>query len=160
MSKPIDKLDFWKERIDTARKPHFSVYVTSENDWKRIYDSHKKIIEALIDKNDRVLDAGCGYGRMSTLFNQNNYVGVDFSPDFINWSAKDNSKYKFVCSNLKSLPFKDKEFDWSFCVSIKKMIIDNLGEKEWNDIEKELLRVSNKILILEYEDYLTHEIIK
>lgn len=105
----------------------------------------------------RVLDAGCGYGRSSVYFDD--YVGVDFSPDFI---AKAKSKYPgktFIQGNLKELPFKDKEFDWAFCISIKKMIIDNLGEEEWSKMQKELSRVAKKVLILEYEDPEPFEVI-
>lgn len=152
LNKPIDKLDFWKQRIDTAQKEHYSVYVTGEEDWKRINTAHKEIIEQEIDKDCIVLDAGCGYGRWSEYFSQEKYTGVDFSPDFIDKAKVKYPNYNFVVSNLKSLPFEDKQFDWSFCVSIKKMIEDNLGEEEWEQIKEELKRVSNKVLILEYED--------
>lgn len=157
MSKPIDKLGFWKERIDTAVKPHYSVYVIHEAGWKRIYDVHSRIINSLIKSSDRVLDAGCGYGRMSVLFK--NYVGTDFSPDFIAKAKTQFPTKEFVQSNLKELPFKDKEFDWAICVSIKKMVEDNLGKDEWKDMEKELKRVSDKVLILEYEDPEPYEIL-
>jgi ubiquinone/menaquinone biosynthesis C-methylase UbiE len=150
MSKPIDKIEFWKERIDTAVKPHYTVYVAHETLWKRINDVHESLFNAHIPKDAKVLDAGCGYGRWSRRFS--NYTGVDFSPDFIEWAKKEQPEKTFIQSNLKALPFKDKEFDWAFCVSIKTMVVNNLGEEEWKQMEKELLRVSNKLLILEYED--------
>lgn len=155
MGKPIDKLEFWKERIDNAQKEHFSVYICGEELWKKINKAHNEIFDREINENDSVLDAGCGYGRWSERFN--NYVGVDFSPDFI---QKAKSKYpnkEFIQADLKSLPFKDKEFDVSFCVSIKKMVSDNLGEEEWLSMENELKRVSKKVLLLEYEDPYPYE---
>ena len=157
MQKPIDKLDFWKERIDNAARPHYSVYVIHDQGWKRIYETHARIIERLIPKDAKVLDAGCGYGRMSPLFK--NYVGVDFSPDFIEWAKRDYPQKEFIQGNLKELPFKDKEFDWAFCISIKKMVEDNKGENEWKQMEKELLRVSSKLLILEYEAFDRFEVL-
>lgn len=150
MPKPVDKVDFWKERIETCVKPHYSVYVVHETGWKRINDVHQSLFAKYIPKDAKVLDAGCGYGRWSSLFD--NYVGVDFSPDFIKWAKKDHPGTEFLQADLKALPFKDHEFDWAFCVSIKKMIEDNLGEEEWKKMEKELLRVAKKVLILEYED--------
>jgi ubiquinone/menaquinone biosynthesis C-methylase UbiE len=150
MSKPVNKLEFWKERIETAQQEHFSVYVTSPSDWLRINTAHKKIFQKEVPQDAKVLDAGCGYGRWSVFFN--NYTGVDFSPDFI---AKAKEKYPdktFLQANLKALPFGDKEFDVAFCVSIKKMIEDNLGTEEWAEMEKELRRVAKKVLLLEYED--------
>jgi len=157
MSKPIDRLDFWKKRIDEASKSreHYSVYVTKQDHWDLINKTHKEIL--LNNCSGKVLDAGCGYGRWSELFED--YTGIDFSPDFI---AKAKSSYpdkNFIVGNLKELPFKDEEFDWSFCVSIKKMVMDNLGEAEWNLMQKELERVSKKVIILEYEDPEPFEII-
>lgn len=149
MSKPVNKIEFWKERIKTAVRPHYSVYVIHEQGWNLINKSHAQIIKEVIPTGSRVLDAGCGYGRMSVLFD--NYVGTDFSPDFIELAKKNYPNKEFIQANMKELPFKDKEFDWAFCVSIKKMIEDNLGTDEWKQMEKELIRVAKKVLILEYE---------
>lgn len=147
MSKPVDQIDFWKERIDTAVKDYFTVYVTSEVDWHRINKAHVKHFEKMSGK---VLDAGCGYGRNSIYFPD--YTGVDFSPDFIKMAKEKFPNKTFLEANLKALPFKDKEFDWAFCVSIKAMIENNLGEEEWKLMEKELRRVAKQVMILEYED--------
>jgi len=147
MSKPIDKLEFWKERIKNAPKDHFSVYITSESDWKRINEAHQEHFKKI---KGRVLDAGCGYGRNSIYFED--YVGVDFSPDFIELAKEKFPDKEFMVANLKSLPFKDKEFDWAFCVSIKAMVKNNLGEEEWLKMEKELKRVAKQVMILEYEN--------
>lgn len=148
--KPIDKPEFWKERIDNAVKDHYMVYVTGETDWKLINETHKKIIEKEV--SGTVLDCGCGYGRMSELF-PGMYNGVDFSPDFIAEAKKRYPKMEkhFQVANLKSLPFEDKTIDWGVCVSIKRMVIDNLGEEEWLQMEKEIGRVCKNVLILEYE---------
>lgn len=157
MSKPIDKLEFWRERIETAVKPHFSVYVTSERDWNRINKAHEAIFDKEIKQTDWVLDAGCGYGRWADRFE--NYMGIDFSPDFIK-KAQENYPHKiFAQENLKSLPFNDKHFDVAFCVSIKKMVEDNLGKDEWKLMEKELRRVAKKVLILEYETPEPYEVL-
>lgn len=159
MSKPIDKTEFWKERIDTAVKDQYMVYVTGDQDWKRIFDAHVEIINKTIPKDATVLDAGCGYGRMSELFNKELYVGVDFSPDFIKKSQAKYPDNLFYIMNLKKLDFKDGKFDWAFCVSIKKMVEDNLGEEEWLKMLAELKRVAKKVLILEYEDPKPFEIL-
>ena len=157
MSKPVDKIEFWKERIDTAVSEHYSVYVIHEHGWKRINEVHKDIFEKEIPKGSKVLDAGCGYGRWSYLFE--NYTGVDFSPDFINKAKSKYSDKEFIVGDLKKLPFKDKEFDFAFCVSIKKMIEDNLGKDTWLEMETELKRVAKKLLVLEYEDPRPYELL-
>ena len=159
LNKPIDKLEFWKERIDKATEEQFSVYVIHRAGWNHIFEVHKEIIKEHIKPTDRVLDAGCGYGRMAALFTPENYVGIDFSPDFI---AKAESKYPnhmFMIGDLKKLKFEKGEFDWAFCVSIKRMVVDNLGEEAWKKMEKELKRVAKKVLILEYETPTEYEIL-
>lgn len=150
MQKPVDKIEFWKQRIQNAAKPHYSVYIIHEQGWSKINESHAQIIKDVIPTGSKVLDAGCGYGRMSVLFND--YTGVDFSPDFVELAKKNYPDKTFLEANLKALPFSDKEFEWAFCVSIKRMIVDNLGEQEWSFMEKELVRVAKKVLILEYEN--------
>jgi len=157
MPKPIDKIEFWKERIETAVKPHYSVYVIHEVGWKQIFNAHKTIISQLIKPTDTVLDAGCGYGRMSVLFD--NYTGVDFSPDFIELATKQFPNKNFIQADLKKLPFHEEQFDWAICVSIKKMVEDNLGIETWESMAKELKRVAKKVLILEYEDPNPYEIL-
>lgn len=154
MNKEIDKIKFWKDRIDTATKDFFTVYVTGEKDWEFINKYHQEHFKIM---SGRILDAGCAYGRNSIFFD--NYVGVDFSPDFIKMAKKKCADKDFIQANLKQLPFKDKEFNWAFCVSIKKMIIDNLGKEEWLLIQKELKRVADKLLVLEYEEPRLYEII-
>lgn len=150
---PVSDEKFWKDRIDFARKNgkfHFSVYLARQTLWDDIYTKHVEILSKETKPTDRVLDAGCGYGRMSPLWG--NYTGVDLSPDLLEEARKLYPSKNFMLGNLKSLPFKDKEFDVSFCISIKQMIVGNLGEPEWKLMEKELLRVSKKLILLEYEN--------
>lgn len=152
MGKAIDKLNFWKERIERAKQTrnHYSVYITDDKDWKRLNKDHEDIFKKEINKDERVLDAGCAYGRSSKFFP--NYVGIDFSPDFIFQAIEKYPHKDFKVANLKDLPFEDQEFDVSFCVSIKGMIVANLGQEEWDIMEEELLRVSKRVLVLEYSD--------
>lgn len=148
MRKPVNKEDFWKWRLNEAEKSrlYYSVYLTNEQDWKHIEDTHKGIMEPYKDK--KVLDAGCGYGRASEWFS--NYTGIDFSPDFIDKARELYPDKTFLKEDLKNLPFKDNEFDVAFCISIKEMIIGNLGEAEWEKMENELKRVAKKVILLEY----------
>ena len=146
MSKPVNTEAFWKSRLDQAEQITDSVYLTVDSDWSYIDKSHEEILEPYKDK--KVLDAGCGYGRWSHFFS--NYTGVDFSPDFIDKAKELFPDKYFEQQDLKKLPYKDNEFDMAFCVSVKNMIIGNLGKSEWDLMEKELKRVSKEVLFLEY----------
>lgn len=146
---------FWKERLDTAKKNgqlHYSVYLCNPTKWQHIFEAHKKILKKEITTSGKVLDAGCGFGRMASLFNSNRYTGVDISPDLLVVAKRENPTKHFDLEDLKNLSYNDLEFDVAFCISIKQMIIGNLGLPEWQQIQRELRRVAHKIIILEYED--------
>lgn len=149
---PIFETSFWKERLAVAKSRghlHYSVYLAQPQLWARIERAHEEIIKEKIPKTAKVLDAACGYGRLAPLFKK--YTGVDFSPDLLEEARTMFPNKKFVESDLRKLPFKDKEFDWAVCSSVKHMIIGRKGVDVWNECQKELKRVAKKILILEYE---------
>lgn len=149
---------FWAERLKKAGNNYkFSVYETSELDWIKINEAH----EYLIDQwkvGGKVLDAACGFGRWSEKFDD--YTGVDISQTFIDKARELYPNKKFICADIhRGLPFKDREFDWAVCVSLKDMLIREMGEEYWSSCLMELKRVSKKVLILEYSKKLEHEII-
>lgn len=149
--KPVNKEEFWKERLEQAKKNgdvRYSVFIAHQTQWDSINAKHLEIIKAEIKDTDNVLDAGCGYGRLSEYIK--NYTGVDLSPDLIDEAKRLYPDKKFMVAKLESLPFKDKEFDVAVCVSIKAMIVANLGYGAWMEMLKELKRVAKKVLILEY----------
>jgi SAM-dependent methyltransferase len=154
---PVDSPEFWKTRLDLAKKQgklHYSVYLANDSLWDRIYDIHLGIFKKEIPKGAKVLDIGCGYGRMAQLFT--NYTGIDISPDFIALAKELNPDKKFLVADLNHLPFKDKEFEVGFMVSVKGMIIGNLGEDAWKPMEAECKRVCKKVIVLEYGVYESH----
>lgn len=156
--KPIDTLDFWKQRIDEnvgTNHEHYSVYVAHKAMWDKIEEYHERIIKEVV--TGKVLDAGCGYGRLAPLFPE--YTGVDFSPDFIAMAKERHPGKTFIQADLKALPFADHEFDFAICSSIKTMVEVNLGEEEWQKMLTELKRVAKQILILEYEAFNEYELL-
>lgn len=157
MNKGVDKKSFWRQRLNLAKKNgylHYSVYLANPDLWKLICDTHEEIMKKEIKPEDRVLDIGCAFGRISPLFE--NYLGVDFSPDFIEEAKRLYPNKKFEIQDINNLPYEDKSFDVGIAISMKHMILGNLGREAWDVIEKELKRVCKKVLILEYgekEDY-------
>lgn len=147
----IDRVSFWRKRLEDAKdsgRLHYSVYLANDTLWQRICTAHLSIFKKEIKPGDKVLDAGCGYGRLAPLFEK--YTGVDFAPAFIEEAERLFPEKRFMQADLRKLPFKDKEFDWGLLVSIKHMIVGNLGFEEWAKMETELKRVCKKLLILEY----------
>jgi len=154
MSKAIDTLKFWKDRIKHAKIDgvmHYSVYLKAT--MSDIDVRHRAIIRKLgINKPGvRVLDAGCGYGRNAEWFPIENYLGIDFSPDFIDEAVVRYPKYVFQVADLtKELPFEANHFDWAVFNSIRQMVQGNLAPEVWETMLANAKRVAKKVLILEY----------
>lgn len=154
MKNEIYKDEFWKQRLEEAGEDlRLSVYQSPNEDWEIINQKHREVLQKLV--RGKVLDVGCGYGRLSNLFQE--YTGVDSSQTFIK-KAKElypNKSFMYIDVSRGTL-FSNKEFDWAVCVSLKAMVIRELGNDEWLKILKELKRIAKKVLILEYsylDDY-------
>jgi 2-polyprenyl-3-methyl-5-hydroxy-6-metoxy-1,4-benzoquinol methylase len=73
-------------------------------------------------KNKLVLDVGCGSGRFTevALKYGAKVVAIDYS-EAVDVAQKNLGKYKnalFIQSNIYSLPFKKKKFDFVFCLGV------------------------------------------
>jgi ubiquinone/menaquinone biosynthesis C-methylase UbiE len=146
--------EFWKERLKETAKygdVHHAVYVSRQALWQEIEIAHKEILSRECAGYD-TLDAGCGYGRAAEWFPREKYIGVDISPDLLRIANERYPKHVFIETDLRELPFEDRAFDVAFCISIKQMIVGNLGDKVWLAVENELKRVADRVLILEYEE--------
>ncbi|MGC9049262.1 MAG: class I SAM-dependent methyltransferase [Patescibacteria group bacterium] len=83
-----------------------------------------------VKDNDKILDLGCGNGRLYELFKNRpvEYVGIDNSTKLIEIARRNfqtNSKFqilnfkpKFVVADALNLPFKDSEFDLVFAIAL------------------------------------------
>ena len=156
MSKPVDTVQFWKERLQDALLSgniRHAVYKAPEKEWREICQHHKDILDSELLVDDHVLDAGCGYGRLLDLahIDKKKYVGVDLSPDLIACAQQKYPGYYFMRGNLEQLPFEDNAFDIAVCISVMIMVVENIGWSAWERIQNELLRVTRRgIICLEY----------
>lgn len=102
--------------------------------------------ELKFKETDILLDAGCGYGRLSKILvnNVSKIIGIDINPDNIQYAKEYVGIVKFdghvVDLSKGILPFPDE--------SVNKVIIDNvlvfLNKKEQENILKEVHRVLKK----------------
>ena len=73
-------------------------------------------------KNDKILDLGCGTGEIITYLPSNiEYLGIDNSPDYIEWAKKKYSKYgKFQCVGVEedTLFIKKNYFDLVMSIGV------------------------------------------
>lgn len=156
--KPVGEVQFWRKRLlwacATGRGTHTAIYDTSPDTWQDIQNCTKKILSNHLSPGDKLLDAGCGYGAASSYLPGDGvkYVGVDFSPEMIEVARLAYPDRDFRVGDLRRLEFSRRYFDFALCRSIRKMVVDEMGAAEWKAIERELLRVSRRIIIIEYED--------
>jgi len=73
-----------------------------------------------LKEGDRILDLGCGNGRLFELFKNKNidYVGVDNSEKLIEISKKKYPDGKFQVADALNLPFLDNYFDKIFSIAV------------------------------------------
>jgi len=120
---------------------------------KRKLDFYLKELD--LKKSDVVLDAGCGYGRLSKSIvgNVSKVIGIDINPENISFSkdyVKGNFEGSVVDLSLGVLPFPDK--------SIDKIVFDNVlmffDEKTQWAIFKEVKRVlkANGVVAFNFEN--------
>jgi SAM-dependent methyltransferase len=155
--KPVDTPEFWKTRLMWAlshgRGSHTAVYDIDYSVWQVIQNQTATVLRGETRQGDHILDAGCGIGTLySYLPSGRHYTGVDLSPEMIEVARLSYPEAHFEVANLQNLSqFCDQQFDVAICRSIRKMIVDNLGHEAWLPIERELLCVSKKLIITEYE---------
>lgn len=104
----------WNSEANTYDSRYFTFYIRS---------MQEKIVSLLnLNKNQRLLDIGCGTGRALRLASnlvdgQGEFYGIDISSKMLE-VAKSNSSDKnihFYKANAEKLPFEDDFFDLIMC---------------------------------------------
>lgn len=160
MSQRVFEPDYWKERLDAAKKRGNlweAVYMVFEHVFEESKGRWRKILAREIKPTDAVLDAGCGWGRLLELMPkewEGMYYGIDISPEFIEMAKKTYPTRNFLVYDLRRLSeithFQPGLFDVAIIGSVKGMVLNNMGPVEWAKIEAQLDRVAKRSLVLEF----------
>ncbi len=98
----------------------------------------------LIKKGERVLDLGCGNGRLrkflpNTLIREGDYFGLDLSQGLLDIARKIFPKDAFFKGNFGvGLPFGSDNFDWIISIAAFHHLLDKSSQKRCLN---EILRV-------------------
>ena len=111
------------------------------------YNFYPKVLKRIsVSKKEKILDVGCGVGKLSRYLKGFNLYGCDITENFVEQAKKEFYKEVKV-AEIYNLPYKDKEFDKIICLGVFEYIQNT--EKAM----KELLRVCKGKIILNTPNY-------
>jgi SAM-dependent methyltransferase len=123
-----------------------------------MYQQIESQVNSLPTKNVKVLDLGCGYGRLSKRildhFPDSSTYGIDVASHYVELYNKDlNPRGKAKVGDIKTLQFKDEFFDVVFIATTLMYLTNQPDQKK---AMKELFRVlkpGGKFVIIERNPY-------
>jgi len=103
--------------------------------------SEFSIFRNFVREGDKILDVGCGNGRLLELLKDEkiNYTGVDLSEKLIEIAQKRYPQNNFLVADNLNLPFSDNNFDKVFSIAVLHTIpSQNLRKKAIFEIKRVL----------------------
>ncbi len=100
----------WLQLID-ENPDHSANYIQRFKDMAdggRDLDGEARLVDAMVERNSRILDAGCGPGRVGGTLHRMGHevVGVDLDPALIAAAEQDHPGPKWVTADLADLDAK------------------------------------------------------
>ncbi|ADL12665.1 class I SAM-dependent methyltransferase [Acetohalobium arabaticum] len=104
--------------------------------------------ENFILKNKDVLDFGCGIGSTSSIFNPEDYLGIDPDQERIKYAQQLYSDYDFQTLDKSKLDFEANSFDYILMIAV----LHHIPSDELRDILQQfhqILKSTGKIIVIE-----------
>jgi cyclopropane fatty-acyl-phospholipid synthase-like methyltransferase len=106
-------LEYW-EQVEHSELPHYASPDKTKADAAKII--------SLIDPSDKVLDLGCGWGRISSFLVGAGYdvTGIDLSENLVEYAVKDakrnNIWIPYIVGSMLDIPSTSHVFDVVICM--------------------------------------------
>lgn len=105
--------------LTTTEPEHSARYAQRFRDMAaegRDLDGEARLIDAMVARNSRILDAGCGPGRVGAVLHDcgHDVVGVDLDPVLIEAAEADHPGPQWLVGDLAELDLAAHGIDWAF----------------------------------------------
>jgi alkylated DNA repair protein alkB homolog 8 len=105
-----------------------------------------------IKEGDKILDVGCGNGRLVKLFSDVNvdYLGVDNSEELLNIAQKNFPGHKFLVGDALNLPSENNVFDKVFFIAVLHHIPNSSLRKKALEQIHQVLKPGGLVFIMNW----------
>jgi len=120
-----------------------------ERDHLHLHIAETIKILMLENKLKKILDVGCGTGKMVKFFNDNGFqsLGCDIYDDALKSARKINKKNTIIKASATNLPFKNNSFDILTAISVIEHLTSKEVEKFLNET-KRVLKPNGSIFLV------------
>jgi len=105
--------------IDKTKRDYNNIALDFSNTRQSFWNDSLFLLD-YIKKNDKLIDLGCGNGRLYKMIEKLSvdYVGLDLSEDLIKEAKESFVGVNFVVGSALDLPFSDDTFDKVFSMAV------------------------------------------
>ena len=102
-----------------------------------------------IERDDHVLDIGCGNGRFMPLVSERHaqYAGIDYSQGLINEAKRISPEGDFHVADATALPFEDNNFDIAYSFAVIHHIPSAEGRRKFATEALRVLHPGGKLVL-------------
>ena len=141
----IDNKQVVRDTYNQIAQQYFETYVDDQSDevvFKQFAD--------LVAKG-KILDLGCGYGKVSQWFVQNGFdcVGFDISEEMIEFGLKNNPDLNLQCADITNIPLQYKKADGAIYAYSFFHLTKQQGECSLKSLNKNLKDQAYIMLMLQ-----------
>lgn len=158
INSPFKKSIIVAKDYDLKVDLYISQWKKKEGNIRKVFEIHKfeRVFLNTENKNFRVLDLGCGYGRFffsSEHIFYENYFGIDLSFTLLKKGKQIDNSINLIKANAFSLPFKSKVFDGAVAIGLFESV--DFPRLLISEVMKTLKR--NGIFIFNVHNLLIHK---